>query len=68
MDKGTVILAILVNQFLEGFGLYEKPGTEEEQTVGLSGGLIASIVWFKNLRQKERNKEVLKVKGLLSNQ
>jgi len=56
MDKGTVIRTIvlfiaLINQFLVSFGLYEIPGTAEEQTAFLSTLftiIMAIIAWFKN--------------------
>ncbi|WP_273128938.1 phage holin [Bacillus weihaiensis] len=56
MDKGTVIRSIvlfiaLANQFLVSFGLYEIPGTAEEQTAFLSTLftiIMAIIAWFKN--------------------
>ena len=75
MDKGTVIRTIvlaiaLLNQFLVGFGLYEIPGTEEEQTVVLSSVftfIAATIAWFKNnylTAKGKKQREVLKDKGL----
>ncbi|ASN69134.1 hypothetical protein 7F23_21 [uncultured Caudovirales phage] len=56
MDKGTVIRTLvlfvaLINQFLVSFGLYEIPGTAEEQTALLSTVftiVMAIIAWFKN--------------------
>lgn len=56
MDKGTVIRTLvlfvaLINQFLVSFGLYEIPGTAEEQTAFLSTLftiIMAIIAWFKN--------------------
>jgi len=56
MDKGTLIRTIvlfiaLLNQFLVSFGLYEIPGTAEEQTALLSAVftfVTAAIAWFKN--------------------
>lgn len=56
MDKGTIIRTIvlfvaLVNQFLVSFGLYEIPGTAEEQTALLSAVftfITAAFAWFKN--------------------
>ena len=75
MDKGTVtrtiILVIaLVNQFLVSFGLYEIPGTEQEQTAVISGVftfVAAGIAWFKNnyvTAKGKKQKEVLKKEGL----
>ena len=75
MDKGTVIRTIvlaiaLLNQFLVGFGLYEIPGTEEEQTIVLSSVftfIAAAIAWFKNnylTAKGKKQREVLKDKGL----
>ena len=75
MDMGTVIRTIvlaiaLLNQFLVGFGLYEIPGTEEEQTVVLSSVftfIAAAIAWFKNnylTAKGKKQKEVLKDNGL----
>ncbi|WP_201785832.1 phage holin [Heyndrickxia oleronia] len=76
MDKGTVIRTIvlaiaLVNQFLVGFGLYEIPGTEEEQTAVISSTftfVTATIAWFKNnyvTAKGKKQKEVLKKEGLM---
>lgn len=75
MDKGTVIRTIiliiaLVNQFLVSFGLYEIPGTEQDQTAVVSGVftfVAASIAWFKNnyvTAVGKKQKEVLKKEGL----
>nr|WP_276532113.1 phage holin [Heyndrickxia oleronia] len=75
MDKGTVIRTIvltiaLVNQILVGFGLYEIPGTEEEQTAVISSVftfIAAAIAWFKNnyfTAKGKKQREVLKDKGL----
>ncbi|WP_182101812.1 phage holin [Niallia taxi] len=75
MDKGTVIRTIvlfiaLINQFLVSFGLYEIPGTAEEQTTFLSTVftiIMAIIAWFKNnyvTAKGKRQKEVLKANNL----
>jgi SPP1 family holin len=75
MDRGTLIRTIvlviaLLNQFLTSSGLYEIPGTAEEQTAFLSTvfTLAASTwAWFKNnyvTTKGKRQKEVLKEKGL----
>ncbi|MFH5779046.1 phage holin [Heyndrickxia oleronia] len=75
MDKGTVIRTIvlaiaLMNQFLVGFGLYEIPGTEEEQTGVLSSAftfIAATVAWFKNnylTAKGKKQKEVLRKEGL----
>jgi len=56
MDKGTIIrtlvlLIALVNQLLVSFGLYQIPGTGEEQTAFLTTVftfITATIAWFKN--------------------
>lgn len=75
MDQGTIIrtlvLAIaLVNQFLTSFGLYEIPGTAEEQTALLSAVftfVAAVIAWFKNnyvTAKGAKQKEVLQQRGL----
>ncbi|PGZ96932.1 phage holin [Bacillus pseudomycoides] len=56
MDKGTLIRTIvlfiaLLNQFLVSAGLYEIPGTEEQQTALISAVftfVAAVIAWFKN--------------------
>lgn len=75
MDKGTVIRTIvlaiaLINQFLVSFGLYEIPGTAEEQTAFLSAVftfVAAVIAWFKNnyvTSVGKKQKEVLKRNGL----
>jgi SPP1 family holin len=75
MDKGTVIRTIvlavaLINQFLVGFGLYEIPGTEQDQTAVISGVftfVAAGIAWFKNnyvTAKGKKQKEVLKKEGL----
>ncbi|WP_276532077.1 phage holin [Heyndrickxia oleronia] len=76
MDKGTVIRTIvlafaLVNQLLVGFGLYEIPGTEQEQTAVMSGVftfVAAGIAWFKNnyvTAKGKKQKEILKKEGLM---
>lgn len=75
MDNGTIIRTIVliiavVNQFLVSAGLYEIPGTAEEQTLFISTifTTIATVVaWFKNnyvTAKGKRQKEVLKEKGL----
>lgn len=75
MDKGTIIRTLvlvvaLVNQFLVSFGLYEIPGTAEEQTAFLSTAftfVTAVIAWFKNnyiTSKGKKQKEVLKREGL----
>lgn len=75
MDKGTVIRTLvlfvaLINQFLVSFGLYEIPGTVEEQTAFLSTLftiIMAIIAWFKNnyvTAKGKRQKEVLKANNL----
>ncbi|MEM5014123.1 phage holin [Niallia taxi] len=75
MDKGTVIRTLvlfvaLINQFLVSFGLYEIPGTAEEQTAFLSTLftiIMAIIAWFKNnyvTAKGKRQKEVLKANNL----
>ena len=75
MDKGTVIRTIvlfvaLINQFLVSFGLYEIPGTAEEQTAFLSTVftiIMAIIAWFKNnyvSAKGKKQKEVLKANNL----
>ncbi|WP_432806367.1 phage holin [Niallia taxi] len=57
MDRGTLIrtivlfIALLKNQFLVSLGLYEIPGTAEDQTAFLSAVftfVTASVAWFKN--------------------
>jgi len=74
-DKGTLIRTIvlfiaLVNQFLVSFGLYEIPGTAEEQTAFISAiftFVTAVIAWFKNnyvTSRGKKQKEVLKEKNL----
>ncbi|WP_100523399.1 phage holin [Mycobacteroides abscessus] len=75
MDKGTIIRTIvlviaLVNQFLVSLGLYEIPGTAEEQTAFISTVftfVIAVVAWFKNnyiTAKGKKQKEVLKREGL----
>ena len=75
MDKGTLIRTIvlgiaLLNQFLVSFGLYEIPGTEEEQTMVITTiftGVSAAIAWFKNnyiTAKGKAQKQVLKNNGL----
>lgn len=70
MDKGTLIRTIvlfvaLVNQFLVSYGLYEIPGTAEEQTAFLSALFTfaaSTWAWFKNnyiTAKGRRQKEVL---------
>lgn len=56
MDRGTLIRTLvlfisLLNQFLVSLGLYEIPGTAEQQTTFLSALftiVTAVIAWFKN--------------------
>jgi SPP1 family holin len=65
MDKGTIIRTILlfialVNQFLVCFGLYEIPGTAEEQTAFISAVftfVTTVIAWFKNNYVTEKGKK-----------
>lgn len=75
MDKGTIIRTIvlgiaLLNQFLVSFGLYEIPGTAEEQTLLITTIFTtASAVWawFRNnylTAKGKAQKEVLKSNGL----
>ena len=75
MDNGTIIrtvvLAIaLLNQFLVSFGMYEIPGTAEEQTLFITTIFTtASAIWawFKNnyvTAKGKAQKEVLKNNGL----
>lgn len=75
MDQGTIIRTIVliiavVNQFLVSAGLYEIPGTAEEQTLFISTvftTITAAVAWFKNnyVTHKGKNqKEVLKRNGL----
>jgi len=75
MDKGTVIRTLvlfvaLINQFLVSFGLYEIPGTAEEQTAFVSTVftiIMAIIAWFKNnyiTAKGKRQKEILKANNL----
>ncbi|WP_276532167.1 phage holin [Heyndrickxia oleronia] len=75
MDKGTVIRTIvlalaLMNQFLVGFGLYEIPGTEQEQTAVISSVftfVAAAVAWFKNnylTAKGKKQRAILKDKGL----
>lgn len=70
MDKGTVIRTLvlfiaLINQFLVSFGLYEIPGTAEEQTALLSAVftfVTAVVAWFKNnyiTNKGQKQKELL---------
>ncbi|MGE8080525.1 phage holin [Peribacillus loiseleuriae] len=76
MDKGTfirtIILAIaLINQFLVSYGLYEIPGTAEDQTEFISyifTTVAAAVAWFKNnyvTAKGKKQKDVLKQKGLI---
>ncbi|MER2057230.1 MAG: phage holin [Niallia sp.] len=75
MDKGTLIRTIVlaiafINQFLVAFGLYEIPGTEEEQTAFITAAfttIIGTIAWFKNnyvTAKGKKQKEVLKENNL----
>lgn len=75
MDKGTLIRTIvlfiaLLNQILVSCGLYEIPGTAEQQTEVLSTlfTLVTSVIaWFKNnyvTAKGKRQKEVLKQQNL----
>lgn len=75
MDKGTIIRTIvlavaLVNQFLVSFGLYEIPGTAEDQTMILTAvftSIAGGIAWFKNnyiTVKGKKQKEVLKENNL----
>nr|WP_285849615.1 phage holin [Niallia taxi] len=70
LDKGTVIRTImlfvaLLNQFLVSFGLYQIPGTAEEQTAFLSAiftFVTAVVAWFKNnyiTNKGKKQKELL---------
>jgi len=78
-DKGTLIRTIvlfiaLVNQFLVSFGLYEIPGTAEEQTAFISAiftFVTALIAWFKNnyiTSKGKKQKELLIAHKLAKNQ
>ncbi|WP_267913497.1 phage holin [Bacillus sp. Au-Bac7] len=78
MDKGTVIRTIvlfiaLINQFLVSFGLYEIPGTAEEQTAFLSAVftfITAAIAWFKNnyiTAKGKKQKDLLVAHNLAKN-
>ncbi|MED5102427.1 phage holin [Niallia circulans] len=79
MDKGTLIRTIvlfiaLVNQFLVSFGLYEIPGTAEEQTAFISAVftfVTAVIAWFKNnyvTAKGKKQKDLLVAHNLAKNQ
>ncbi len=79
MDKGTLIRTIvlfiaLVNQFLVSFGLYEIPGTEEEQTAFISAvftAIAGTIAWFKNnyvTSRGKKQKDLLVAHNLAKNQ
>lgn len=76
MDKGTVIRTLvlfvaLINQFLVSFGLYEIPGTAEEQTAFLSTLftiIMTVIAWFKNnyvTAKGKKQKELLVAHNLV---
>lgn len=78
-DKGTLIRTIvlfiaLVNQFLVSFGLYEIPGTAEEQTAFISAiftFVTAVIAWFKNnyvTAKGKKQKDLLVAHNLAKNQ
>jgi SPP1 family holin len=75
MDKGTLIRTVvlfiaLTNQFLVSFGMYEIPGTAEEQTIIITNAftfIAAVIAWFKNnyvTAKGKKQKELLKQNGL----
>ncbi|BAM99162.1 hypothetical protein [Bacillus phage PM1] len=75
MDNGTIIRTIVliiavVNQFLVSAGLYEIPGTAEEQTLFISTiftTITTAVAWFKNnyvTAKGKQQKEVLKKNGL----
>ena len=75
MDKGTIIRTVvlgiaLLNQFLVSFGMYEIPGTAEEQTLLLTSVFTAASAtwaWFKNnyvTAKGKAQKEALKSRGL----
>ncbi|WP_026678230.1 phage holin [Fictibacillus gelatini] len=75
MDKGTIIRTIvlaiaLINQFLVSLGLYEIPGTADEQTAFLSTVftfVTAAVAWFRNnyvTAKGKKQKEVLQREGL----
>lgn len=79
MDKGTIIRTIvlfiaLVNQFLVSFGLYEIPGTAEEQTAFITAVftfVTAVIAWFKNnyvTARGKKQKDLLVAHNLAKNQ
>lgn len=79
MDRGTIIRTIvlfiaLVNQFLVSFGLYEIPGTAEEQTAFISAVftfVTAVISWFKNnyvTARGKKQKDLLVAHNLAKNQ
>ncbi len=79
MDRGTIIRTIvlfiaLVNQFLVSFGLYEIPGTAEEQTAFISAVftfVTAVIAWFKNnyvTAKGKKQKDLLVAHNLAKNQ
>ncbi|WP_413466076.1 phage holin [Niallia circulans] len=79
MDRGTIIRTIvlfiaLLNQFLVSFGLYEIPGTAEEQTAFISAVftfVTAVIAWFKNnyvTARGKKQKDLLVAHNLAKNQ
>ncbi|MER2057481.1 MAG: phage holin [Niallia sp.] len=79
MDKGTLIRTIVlaiafINQFLVAFGLYEIPGTEEQQTAFITAvftAVIGTIAWFKNnyiTSRGKKQREVLMAHNLAKNQ
>lgn len=79
MDKGTLIRTIvlfiaLANQFLVSLGLYEIPGTAEEQTAFISAiftFVTAVIAWFKNnyvTSKGKKQKDLLVAHNLAKNQ
>lgn len=75
MDRPSVIRTIvlfiaLINQFLTACGLYEIPGTTEDQTFVVSTAftIVTSVIgWFKNnyiLPKGMKQKEILKKNNL----
>lgn len=79
MDKGTLIRTIVlaiafINQFLVAFGLYEIPGTEEQQTAFITAvftAVIGTIAWFKNnyvTAKGKQQKDLLVAHNLAENQ
>ena len=75
MDKGTIIRTVvlgiaLLNQFLVSFGMYEIPGSAEEQTLFITTVFTAASAtwaWFKNnyvTAKGKAQKEALKARGL----